>query len=122
MKRDEFLKKGLLGAAFIATSSATAKLLTNKNDELKELELIGFNHLPNKTSEIMANTILHKADTRGHANHGWLNSHHSFSFANYYNPDRMHFGVLRVLNDDTVSAGMGLVLIHTITWKLFLFL
>ncbi len=55
----------------------------------------------------MKNTILHKADTRGDANHGWLHSKHSFSFANYYNPERMHFGVLRVLNDDTVAAGMG---------------
>ena len=55
----------------------------------------------------MANTVLHKAETRGHANHGWLNSHHSFSFANYYNPERMNFGVLRVLNDDTVEAGRG---------------
>ena len=53
------------------------------------------------------NTIIHKADTRGHANHGWLNSHHTFSFANYHNPERMNFGVLRVLNDDTVAAGMG---------------
>ncbi|MCK9451146.1 MAG: pirin family protein [Bacteroidales bacterium] len=53
------------------------------------------------------NTIIHRAETRGHANHGWLNSYHTFSFANYYNPERMHFGVLRVLNDDTVQAGMG---------------
>ncbi|MCO4815000.1 MAG: pirin family protein [Flavobacteriales bacterium] len=53
------------------------------------------------------NSIIHKADTRGKANHGWLNSHHSFSFANYYNPDRMNFGVLRVLNDDVVKEGMG---------------
>lgn len=55
----------------------------------------------------MENTVLHKAETRGHANHGWLNSMHTFSFANYYNPERMNFGVLRVLNDDTVEAGMG---------------
>lgn len=52
-------------------------------------------------------TVLHKADTRGHANHGWLNSYHTFSFAGYHDPTRMHFGALRVLNDDTVSAGMG---------------
>ena len=52
-------------------------------------------------------TTLHKADTRGHANHGWLNSYHTFSFANYYDPERQNFGVLRVLNDDEVSAGMG---------------
>ncbi len=52
-------------------------------------------------------TILHTADSRGQANFGWLNSYHSFSFGQYHNPERMHFGALRVLNDDTVSAGMG---------------
>jgi len=55
----------------------------------------------------MADTILHKADSRGDANHGWLHSRHTFSFADYYNPERMHFGVLRVLNDDFVAAGKG---------------
>lgn len=55
----------------------------------------------------MATTILYKANTRGEANHGWLKSFHSFSFADYYNSERMGFGVLRVLNDDTVSGGMG---------------
>lgn len=53
------------------------------------------------------NTILHKAATRGHANHGWLQANHSFSFAGYHNPDRVHFGVLRVLNDDHIAAGHG---------------
>lgn len=52
-------------------------------------------------------TVLHKANTRGHANHGWLDSHHTFSFASYYNPERIHFGVLRVLNDDRVAPGRG---------------
>jgi len=51
--------------------------------------------------------VIHKAASRGHANHGWLNSYHTFSFAGYYDPARIHFGALRVLNDDTVAAGMG---------------
>lgn len=52
-------------------------------------------------------TILHTAESRGFQNHGWLVANHSFSFANYYNPERVHFGVLRVLNDDFVAPGMG---------------
>jgi len=55
----------------------------------------------------MANSILHKANTRGHADHGWLDSWQTFSFAGYYNPERINFGVLRVLNDDKVDGGRG---------------
>ncbi len=52
-------------------------------------------------------TVLHKAATRGHANHGWLDTHHTFSFAQYYDPMRVNFGALRVLNDDVVEGGRG---------------
>lgn len=52
-------------------------------------------------------TTIHKANDRGHADHGWLNAHHSFSFAGYYDPQKEHFGALRVLNDDIVHAGYG---------------
>lgn len=55
----------------------------------------------------MPTNMLHKASTRGHANHGWLDSHHTFSFAGYHDPERVHFGALRVLNDDIVTGGMG---------------
>ncbi len=55
----------------------------------------------------MSNIDLYKENTRGKANHGWLNTAHSFSFGNYYDPKRMNFGVLRVLNDDIVVGGMG---------------
>src|SRR4051794_11564222 len=52
-------------------------------------------------------TILHKSETRGLADHGWLKSRHTFSFANYYDPQRIHFGALRVLNDDAMTGGTG---------------
>jgi redox-sensitive bicupin YhaK (pirin superfamily) len=52
-------------------------------------------------------TIIHKASERGHADHGWLNARHSFSFASYHDPSKVHFGLLRVLNDDIVAPGMG---------------
>jgi len=52
-------------------------------------------------------TIIHKADSRGFANHGWLQANHSFSFANWYNPEKVHFGALRVLNDDVIAPKMG---------------
>lgn len=55
----------------------------------------------------MSKTIFHAADKRGHANHGWLDAHHSFSFASWYDPTKVHFGALRVLNDDIVAGGQG---------------
>ena len=107
MDRKDFLKKGILGTAIFASTGALANVIKNNIDELEELDIIGFNHIKNTESSVKDNMVLHKADTRGDANHGWLHSRHSFSFANYYNPERMHFGVLRVLNDDIVAGGMG---------------
>ncbi len=52
-------------------------------------------------------TIIHKATSRGHFNHGWLNTWHTFSFARYYEPERVNFGALRVLNDDVIAPGTG---------------
>ncbi len=110
MNRKNFLKKGLLGAAGLAAGTSKLKAEETKKETNstydKLMDQVGFNHIPNKEIRTMK-TVLHKATTRGHANHGWLNSHHTFSFANYYNPDRMHFGVLRVLNDDVVAGGRG---------------
>lgn len=107
MKRKDFLKRALLGgaAAAITPSVAFSEVKSNSTYD-KLMNRVGFNHLPNKEIKTMK-TVLHRASTRGHANHGWLDSHHSFSFANYHNPERMNFGVLRVLNDDKVDKGMG---------------
>jgi redox-sensitive bicupin YhaK (pirin superfamily) len=106
MDRKKFLKGTILFSALGVVN--TPLIFARKNEEeLTELtDQVGFNHLPNKTEKTMR-TVIHRAETRGHANHGWLNTYHTFSFANYRNPERMHFGVLRVLNDDVVTAARG---------------
>ena len=109
MKRKDFLKKSLaLGAVGIAAPTIIKANNKNVNSSTydKLIDQVGFNHMPNEEL-ITMNSVLHKANTRGNANHGWLKANHSFSFANYYNPERMHFGVLRVLNDDTIAPGRG---------------
>lgn len=107
MDRKDFVKKGLLGTGMFAATATFGNILKNEIDEIQPLEPLGFNHLPNTDSAIEDNSVLHLAHTRGRADHGWLISQHTFSFANYHNPERMHFGVLRVLNDDQVEAGRG---------------
>ena len=109
MKRKEFIKKAFLTGI---VGAVTPQILKAKESKVEKstydtlMERVGFNHLPNKNIHTM-NTVIHRAETRGNANHGWLHSNHTFSFANYYNQDRMNFGALRVLNDDRVQAGMG---------------
>jgi len=107
MDRKDFIKKGLLGTGMFVASAAVANIMQNDIDEIKPLEPVGFNHLPSSDTPVTENSVLHKAESRGHANHGWLDTHQTFSFASYYNPDRMHFGVLRVLNDDVVDPSKG---------------
>lgn len=85
MKRRNFLLSGL------SLSALSLPIVSAVNENLKKGVVM----------------ITHPADTRGVANHGWLQSRFSFSFADYYNPDRMGFGALRVINDDSIAPGMG---------------
>lgn len=73
MDRKDFLKKGLLGTGMFAATTALGNVLKNDVDEIKPLEIIGYNHLPNSEDvDVQENTVLHKATTRGKADHGWL--------------------------------------------------
>lgn len=103
MNRKKFIKSILVsgtgvGFAPLIFQGATKTSSTSTN--------LSADKSPKKNINKMKN-VIHRAESRGHANHGWLNSFHTFSFANYYNPERMNFGVLRVLNDDMVSESQG---------------
>jgi len=108
MDRRKFIQN--TAKSLVAATAVSAVGGTSANGSSQE-PTIGFNHIPSPNSTLINNetmkAVIHKANTRGHANHGWLDTHHTFSFASYYNPERMHFGALRVLNDDMVKGGMG---------------
>ena len=108
MNRKDFIKKSTVLSAIGLSSPVLLKGNSNPKTSTyyKLKDQIGFNHIPNNEIKTM-NSVVHKANTRGHADHGWLKANHSFSFANYYNPDRMNFGVIRVLNDDSIAPERG---------------
>lgn len=93
MERKNFLKNLALGVAGLSATKAVGMPKAHQSTYDKLMDQVGFNHLPNKKDNNM-NTVLHRAETRGNANHGWLNTKHTFSFANYYNPAKDEFWCL----------------------------
>ncbi len=108
MKRKEFIQNISWGGilAVFGMGNYLKAATDSSSNQRQNVKQVGFNHI-NTMETKTTTTVLHKAASRGSANHGWLQSKHTFSFANYYNPERMNFGVLRVLNDDTVSEAQG---------------
>jgi redox-sensitive bicupin YhaK (pirin superfamily) len=97
-----------MGSNVVSGSALAVVLQTGNNTYFGSMAKT----LENKTKIVrrdwkIMKTVIHKADSRGYANHGWLQTHHTFSFARYYDPTRVHFGELRVLNDDVVAGGEG---------------
>lgn len=113
MDRKRFLRNTLLGMVGLGVGMPRLKAAAERTSTYDQLaEPIGFNHLPASGDAVHLGEsgmqfVLHRAGSRGKADHGWLLSHHTFSFAQYYHPERIHFGVLRVLNDDVVAPGRG---------------
>ncbi len=107
MKKHNTTYNNITGKGIPVATGGNHAVLSNEVDELTALEAEAAGALSANDTANKPQTILHKAGSRGHVSHGWLESHQSFSFAYYYNPDRMHFGILRVLNDDWVAPGKG---------------
>lgn len=110
MDRKKFIKNSIMAGvagSILPTAAKSNTIPEEKSTYDNLMSQVGFNHLPNQKDIKTMNTVLHKANTRGSANHGWLEVNHSFSFANYYNPERNNFGVLRVLNDDKIAPSKG---------------
>lgn len=103
---DKSSEKGRKSSVLNQESIPIMRVRPKKSDYEEMIKQLEVEDLLPKNEETMK-IVFHKADTRGYANHGWLEARHSFSFANWYNPNRIHFGALRVLNDDKIAGGMG---------------